>query len=183
MILRRVITHFRKQEWTAIALDFLIVVLGVFVGLQVSNWSEARADRRDEQATIKSLHDEIVAAEAFTTRTLRVPTTDALLISTATDIVAGNIDDRALTGEERRALAGSGGLYIGRFDLPSLARLQSTGRLDIVRSVELNNALVTLIQKREGLELAMQTDRFSHDLMHLYPAVFSARSALVPSDY
>ncbi len=29
MILRRVIAHFRKQEWTAIVLDFLIVVVGV----------------------------------------------------------------------------------------------------------------------------------------------------------
>jgi len=43
MILRRVIEHFRKQEWTAIAIDFLIVVLGVFVGLQASNWNAARA--------------------------------------------------------------------------------------------------------------------------------------------
>ncbi len=45
MILRRVIAHLRKQEWTAIAIDFFIVVVGVFVGLQVSNWNEARANR------------------------------------------------------------------------------------------------------------------------------------------
>ncbi|MBL4870815.1 MAG: hypothetical protein JKX72_07665 [Robiginitomaculum sp.] len=43
MILRRVIKHVRNQEWTAILIDFLIVVIGVFVGLQVSNWSVARA--------------------------------------------------------------------------------------------------------------------------------------------
>ena len=35
MILRRVIKHVRNQEWTAIAIDFVIVVLGVFLGLQV----------------------------------------------------------------------------------------------------------------------------------------------------
>ncbi len=45
MILRRVISHFRKQEWTAIALDFLIVVFGVFIGMQVNNWNAARVDR------------------------------------------------------------------------------------------------------------------------------------------
>ena len=45
MILRRVIQHFRKQEWTAIAIDFVIVVAGVFVGLQVSEWNTARHDR------------------------------------------------------------------------------------------------------------------------------------------
>lgn len=47
MILRRVITHFRKQEWTAIALDFLIVVVGVFVGIQVSNWNAARLESKE----------------------------------------------------------------------------------------------------------------------------------------
>jgi hypothetical protein len=46
MILRRIIAHFRKQEWTAIGIDFLIVVVGVFVGMQVTNWNEDAADRR-----------------------------------------------------------------------------------------------------------------------------------------
>ena len=44
MILRRVIQHFRKQEWTAIGIDFFIVVFGVFMGLQVSNWNETRQE-------------------------------------------------------------------------------------------------------------------------------------------
>lgn len=42
MILRRVIHHFRQQEWTAIGIDFFIVVFGVFIGLQVSNWNDTR---------------------------------------------------------------------------------------------------------------------------------------------
>jgi len=39
MILRRVIAHVKAQNWTAVALDFLIVV----VGLRVSNWNEQPA--------------------------------------------------------------------------------------------------------------------------------------------
>ena len=46
MILRRIIAHVRRQEWTAIGIDFCIVVIGVFVGIQVANWNEARADER-----------------------------------------------------------------------------------------------------------------------------------------
>ncbi len=38
MLLHRVTEHVRAQNWTAIALDFLVVVGGIFVGLQVSNW-------------------------------------------------------------------------------------------------------------------------------------------------
>ena len=44
MLLRRVIQHFGRQEWTAIFIDFVIVVLGVFVGIQVSNWNEQRVE-------------------------------------------------------------------------------------------------------------------------------------------
>src|SRR5512147_1389332 len=46
MLLRRVIEHVREQNWTAIAIDFVIVVIGVFVGIQVSNWNEARVERQ-----------------------------------------------------------------------------------------------------------------------------------------
>jgi hypothetical protein len=42
MILRRVIAHVGKQEWTAITIDLAIVVVGVFIGMQVSNWNAER---------------------------------------------------------------------------------------------------------------------------------------------
>ncbi|NOX96425.1 MAG: hypothetical protein GXP04_15435 [Alphaproteobacteria bacterium] len=42
MLLRRITEHVKAQNWFAVGLDFLIVVIGVFVGLQVSNWNDAR---------------------------------------------------------------------------------------------------------------------------------------------
>ena len=42
MLLRRVIEHFKKQEWTAIVLDFVIVVFGVFIGFQLTEWNAER---------------------------------------------------------------------------------------------------------------------------------------------
>ena len=44
MLLRKVIRHVQEQSWTAIAIDFFIVVLGVFVGIQVNNWNESRLE-------------------------------------------------------------------------------------------------------------------------------------------
>lgn len=41
---RRVIVHFRKQEWTAIALDFAIVVVGALIAIQITAWCERRAE-------------------------------------------------------------------------------------------------------------------------------------------
>lgn len=66
MLLRRVIAHFRKQEWTAIGIDFLIVVMGVFIGIQVANWNEDRAARARERLLLVDLRAEIVDSIAQT---------------------------------------------------------------------------------------------------------------------
>lgn len=46
MLLRRVISHVRKQEWTAIGIDFLIVVAGVYIGVLLGNANAARQQRQ-----------------------------------------------------------------------------------------------------------------------------------------
>ena len=61
MILRRVIAHVRKQEWTAIAIDFVIVVAGVFVGIQVSNLNAARLERHASRVIIVNLYADYAA--------------------------------------------------------------------------------------------------------------------------
>lgn len=44
MLLRREITHFKNQKWTAIAIDFVILLIGVFVGSQVAYWNGELAE-------------------------------------------------------------------------------------------------------------------------------------------
>ncbi len=49
MLLRRMTQHIKNQNWFAVGLDFVIVVVGVFIGIQVANWNEARTE--DELAS------------------------------------------------------------------------------------------------------------------------------------
>ncbi len=58
MILRRITEHVKAQNWTAVALDFLIVVVGVFIGLQVQQWTVERERRASEQRYLIRLHGE-----------------------------------------------------------------------------------------------------------------------------
>jgi hypothetical protein len=37
MILRSVTKHVQEQNWFAVFIDFFIVVVGVFIGIQVAN--------------------------------------------------------------------------------------------------------------------------------------------------
>ncbi len=59
MILRRVIEHVRTQNWTAVLLDFVIVVIGIFVGLQVSEWNERRQLREREHEYLVRLQEDV----------------------------------------------------------------------------------------------------------------------------
>ena len=46
MNLRRIMEHVRKLEWPAIGIELVIVIVGVFIGMQVSNWNVERDARQ-----------------------------------------------------------------------------------------------------------------------------------------
>jgi hypothetical protein len=58
MVLRRITEHVKTQNWFAVGLDFVIVVVGVFIGIQVSNWNEARGDQRAYRDAMTRLAEE-----------------------------------------------------------------------------------------------------------------------------
>ncbi len=59
MILRRVIKHFREQEWTAIFLDFLIVVVGIGVAMAGQQWLSDRQQRSDMRVAVTALQGDL----------------------------------------------------------------------------------------------------------------------------
>ena len=61
MILRRLVDNLRTQNWTAIAIEFLIVVTGVFIGTQVSNWNSQRLEKRETARMLEQLQPELRA--------------------------------------------------------------------------------------------------------------------------
>ena len=64
MILSRAIEHLKQQHWTGVFIELVIVVLGVFIGLQVNNWNEARKDRAREQEYLQRIYADLQATIA-----------------------------------------------------------------------------------------------------------------------
>jgi hypothetical protein len=61
MLIRRIATAFRKQDWATVTVEFLVVVAGIFVGLQVDSWNTERTDRIREQVILEQLHSDFAA--------------------------------------------------------------------------------------------------------------------------
>ena len=62
MLLRRIPENLKSQSWTAVCLDLLIVILGIFLGLQVSQWYEGRQEIALEESILDRLRAEFEAA-------------------------------------------------------------------------------------------------------------------------
>jgi len=59
MLLRRIAQHVKEQNWFAVGIDFVIVVIGVFIGIQVANWNDDQNTRAALEASLERLDEEV----------------------------------------------------------------------------------------------------------------------------
>jgi hypothetical protein len=59
MILRSLAHSIRKRDRFAVAIEFLIVVAGIFVGLQVTDWNERRQLRQRELNYLQRMGEDL----------------------------------------------------------------------------------------------------------------------------
>jgi hypothetical protein len=139
--------HVTDQNWFAVGLDVLVVITGIFLGMQVTEWNDNRKDRIDGQDFIGRIHNEILAAEQMSSR---VRDRRLNLISTLTDaakIIFDKNKSGELTDAHCLALATSHYLNIAISELPSLTELISAGRVAILEDHQLRTALIAHQQK------------------------------------
>lgn len=55
MLLRRITKHVKEQNWFAVILDFVIVVVGILIAFQVTNWSQARQENAAVDSYLSSI--------------------------------------------------------------------------------------------------------------------------------
>lgn len=169
MLLRRLAAALSQQNWFVVIIEVLVVVVGIFIGLQVDDWNTARKDRIDERAYLQQLHSDVLFAEELSSR-LRTRRLERLQhIMGAIEVLAGQRD--SLTIKECSAISSSNFFNINAPALPSLDELISTGRLEIIQDLELRRALVGLQQTRATLQASIEVQTTASTFNHL-PSVF-----------
>ncbi len=159
MLLRRITEHIKTQNWFAVLLDFLIVVIGVFMGIQVNNWNNERLLRAEEtffiQRMIDDFHASIDASEYEASVTER-QAKQATIVLNSLDACRVEIASRADFAQ---------GIYtLGKFDSIQYVRtvfdeLKSTGKMGVISNVELRNAISELEREVQAHISATQTIR------------------------
>ena len=169
MILRRLVTAFRKQDWFTVFVETMIVVFGVFIGLQVNNWNAARGDRADERNFLERLHPDIVRVEQSSARVRvrRIAQIDYL--RSGAEVIFGVAERDELTPQECLAVATSHYFNINVLNLPSVVELENAGRVSIIRDTELRTALVDYEQRVQTFKIRQGDQSLSNNLLMLNP--------------
>lgn len=165
-LLGRIGHQLRRQNWFVVATEFVVVVLGVFLGLQASNWNDERLERRDEEVILGRLHDETGALlEVVRDERRSLQSSFDSLIS-AQPLLFAQEPARALTPAECQNVAFSHIYRKPSDELPILGELIETGRFDRLRDEGLKRQLREYILFRDR-QRGIHEER-TNELFRLY---------------
>ncbi|MFT6046554.1 MAG: hypothetical protein ACI9WC_002261 [Arenicella sp.] len=154
MILRRLTLAFRKQDWFTVAVEILIVVLGVFIALQVNNWNTARSDRAEALIILELLEQDVAQVLDRTDRAIRVHTVSLAATARVIHGIRGeNFDEETLLQDilDATNISTPPGTLATFTQLVSSSRLKLIHSQDLRRSLTEYDALIRFIHSQYGV--------------------------------
>jgi len=181
MILQRLAGAFREQSWFTVLVEVLVVVVGIFIGLQVDDWSQYRRDREDEVHYLERLHAEMLNAEKLSARVLtrRIDQQEVVF-----DILDVFFEDRSRTELSELECQTIGSMHYFNIAVSGLSaadELTASGRMGILLDTDLRAALGALNQALDatGIYIRIQND-VARSLSHEYPQLISLTGGYDP---
>ncbi|MHA1544048.1 MAG: DUF6090 family protein, partial [Alphaproteobacteria bacterium] len=185
MILRRLAEGFKNQDWFVVLIEIFIVVVGIYIGLQVSAWDDARKDRIREIAALSQLRtgmeeDLVILEEAL----LRFQKIEARVTVLLDHIKAG----KPYTTDLDADFGTLYGTYTQRLNWAAYESLKSEG-LGLISDTDLRFQITQIFEKTyTGVELSYQAESGAvigvlrpYILIHFKDLVFN--TSATPVDY
>lgn len=141
MILNRIGTAIRNQDWFVVFIELMIVVVGIYIGLQVDDWQKARQDRADEGRFLEALLQETrhnIGQVEWRENAIELDA--AAMRNVVSALKAGNLNQ--ITDDEAyEALCEWFTIIPPSYQTATYDELVSTGQLDIITNETLRRQL------------------------------------------
>jgi hypothetical protein len=140
MIIRRLASALKSQDWFQVVIEIFIVVIGIFLGLQVTDWNDERAERLRERVYLERLHGEVMDASDFRKISFEgvILTSDIVEIDQTLGQILGVFEgtDTSTTLGPRHCfeIMGSHIYNDQTVDVPTLRELSSSGQLGLIKN-------------------------------------------------
>jgi hypothetical protein len=141
VIFHRLHQHIRTENWFAVLIEFTLVVLGVFIGIEVANWNQGRRDRAEERRYYAQIREDVLED----LDTLRISQERSRDNDRQAQIALAALRDTVPKGvspaDVALALHRAGFLYIPPAARRTYEELISTGNLGLLRDDELKRQI------------------------------------------
>jgi hypothetical protein len=166
MLLRQLSDNLRTQNWTAVWLDLAIVILGIFLGLQVSQWYEGRQELTQEVLVLQRLQTEFEEILAVAKSAIQFHQDEIV----ALEFVLRSLTDGELNPDDedqfRSGLRTAMEYDLGPGRSGTYIEILSSGQFRLLRDQELRSALSKyddFVSKADSLFSNFQQGQRKHE--------------------
>ena len=179
MLLRRITQHVKDQNWFAVVIDFVIVVIGVVMGLQAQQWIVEQDRRSSEKQYLSRLYVDV--SRLLETREFYDINRQETLRYAQRALEELDSDAPSLDGEACRGIAATSYTTIPPSELPTATELLSAGNLDAIKSEDVRTSLLRYMQEAATAEtLIMAQSEDNRSLPREYPDLFQLNYGPAP---
>ena len=183
MILRRLSTAIREQDWFAVVIEFAIVVAGVLFAFQISEAASRQSERAYARDTMVRLERELSEIERVRGYTETFTEQRADGVAAARPAIMGVESASSLTPEQCFALSRSHIIDRPADGVPTLEEVTQSGILASIDNDELRLAIMRFASKRDAVrEWVHQKSPELDDLAELYPDMVWYELVASPED-
>lgn len=170
MLLRSITKHVKDQNWFAVALDFFIVVVGILIAFQITNWNEARNERKQEHVWLTRLNgdfDRIIAQGNYLNPRMQeqIPAIQSVIAH----IRSGNRPK--FEGEFVEDLKKINQVWVNMEYSATYTELVATGELSKIRNEDLRDKLATYRRSNNADEVLLNSQLGVRDSIAIDRAV------------
>jgi len=124
MILQKLASAIRRQDWFQVTIEILIVVIGIFLGLQVTEWNETRQANTLEKKQLALVRTDIM--NTLPQALIRFETREDIRrqLHQVAYFLSDTKNDIILTGEHCYAIVQSHQRFSNAPELPSLTSIE-----------------------------------------------------------
>ncbi len=141
MLLRRITKHLTDQNWVAVGIDMLVVIIGIFIGFQLNNWNVERQNAVKGQGYLSQIAEELKQDISFFEGVINGNNRN---IENALFLLE-TVEDEELVREDPTrfitSISGIGFTFTVNVSNNTFEEIKYSGNLELIPNVELRNKI------------------------------------------
>ena len=161
MILRRFIEHVSSQNWFAVGIDVVVVIVGIFLGTQVTNWNEQRLEAKQEVSYLSALNEDLKRLNIKFEDKIEFEVIKARLANRTYELLSN--DEGVIDADKvSSALIGLSDRRTVNFASPVYIDLLSSGKLILIRNDKLRKDIIAFFTNLEHYQIVLEKNSKHH---------------------